>query len=253
MSRRRHLFALGLAAASAALGGALAQDSSEGIDLEAIRARAGQHASEADALASAARQRASTLATEAFTTAQAGEANGRRYSVEARRTAKPTNAPFDFDAMVAGAGDSALAQMGDAPRFIAFASTAMPPASLKSMIHDVTRAGGVVVFRGLPQGNARAMLAALSRVLKRGESLEGVGIDPRLFRAFQVDAVPSYVVASSDFELCDGFSCTSQVPPHDRLSGNVTAEFALRTFAEGGGPGAQIAAQHLARLEEQRP
>lgn len=89
--------------------------------------------------------------------------------------------------------------------------------------------------------------------VKRGESLDGVGIDPRLFRAFAVEAVPTYVVASTDFELCDGFACTTAAPPHDRLSGNVTAEFALRTFAEGGGPGARIAAQHLARLEEQQP
>jgi conjugal transfer pilus assembly protein TrbC len=76
-----------------------------------------------------------------------------------------------------------------------------------------------------------------------------VGIDPRLFRAFNVTAVPTYVVASTDFDLCDGFDCQTQVPPHDRISGNVTADFALETIARGGGPSARIASQYLARLK----
>jgi len=33
------------------------------------------------------------------------------------------------------------------------------------------------------------------------------------------------------------------------MLGNVTAAHALETFEQGGGPGARIAAQHLARLE----
>ena len=75
----------------------------------------------------------------------------------------------------------------------------------------------------------------------------------RLFRAFQVSEVPAYVVTASDFDLCSGFDCTSAVPPYDRMNGNVTAEYALRTIAEGGGPGARIAAQHLARLQGDQP
>jgi len=60
-------------------------------------------------------------------------------------------------------------------------------------------------------------------------------------------------VTGSDFDLCDGFDCRTQVPPHDRMSGNVSAAYALETFARGGGPGALLAAQHLARLERQVP
>ena len=117
------------------------------------------------------------------------------------------------------------------------------------MIDDVGRAGGVVVFRGLPQNSAKALTAALSKIARQGEALDGVGIDPRLFRAFAVEAVPAYVVTTSDFDLCDGFDCTTQVPPHDRMTGNVTAAHALETFAGGGGPGARMAAQYLKRFE----
>jgi len=129
----------------------------------------------------------------------------------------------------------------------------MPAPALRQMMDDVTRAGGVVVFRGLTQGSAKVMTDALSRVLKPGEQMDGVGIDPRLFRAFGIEAVPAYVVTSSDFDLCDGFDCTTAVPPFDRMSGNVTTAHALTAFAQGGGPGAKLAAQHLARLERQKP
>jgi conjugal transfer pilus assembly protein TrbC len=185
--------------------------------------------------------------------AQDGKTNGRRYANEPKPHGQTRDPTFDFDRMVVDAGDMAKQGMGEAPRFIAFASLSMPATALRQMMDDVTRAGGVVVFRGLTQGSAKVMTDALSRVLKPGEQMDGVGIDPRLFRAFGIEAVPTYVVTSSDFDLCDGFDCTTAVPPFDRMSGNVTTAHALTTFAQGSGPGAKLAAQHLARLERQKP
>ena len=239
-------------ASMAALGGALAQTAAPDIDLEAIRARAASNTSEADALAASARERAKAVTIEASQSAEDGKANGRRYAGAAPRPAA-ADATFDFDKMVADAGDMAMQGMGEAPRFIAFASLSMPVEALRQMMDDVTGAGGVVVFRGLTQGSAKVMTDALGKVLKPGERMDGVGIDPRLFRAFGVTEVPAYIVTASDFDLCSGFDCTAQVPPFDRMTGNVTARFALETFSEGGGPGARIARQHLARLERQDP
>ena len=240
-------------ALTSALGGALAQSVPADIDVEAIRARAAQQAGDAEALAATARARAQALATSAAKTAEDGHTNGARLAASARIKTGRTSDVFDFDGMVADAGAMARADLGEAPRFIAFASTAMPPAALKAMMDDVPRAGGVVVFRGLTRGSAQAMTAALSRVLAPGERRDGVGIDPRLFRAFGIETVPAYVVASSDFDLCDGFDCTTNVPPFDQISGNVTAAYALDTIAGGGGPGAKFAAQYRARLEEHAP
>ena len=257
MSRRPFLplragLLAGLAMTSA-LGGALAQSIPPDIDVEAIRARAIQQAGDAETLAATARARAQALARSAAKSAEDGHANGARLSAAARTHPGRTGDVFDFDGMVANAGAMAKADLGEAPRFIAFASTSIPPAALKAMMDDVPRAGGVVVFRGLTRGSAQAMTAALSRVLAPGERRDGVGIDPRLFRAFGIETVPAYVVASSDFDLCDGFDCTTSVPPFDRISGNVTAAYALDTIAGGGGPGAKLAAQYRARLEEHAP
>ncbi|MBC2668230.1 type-F conjugative transfer system pilin assembly protein TrbC [Novosphingobium piscinae] len=235
----------------AAMAGASAQTAEGDLDLAAIRARAAAGATDADALARTARERAEALASEARTSTAAADANGQRYTRAAAGAARSpsTDDTFDFDGMVAAAGAATTMDMGAAPRFVAFASLSMPPAALREMIRDVTRAGGVVALRGLPGNSARALTAALARVASPGEPLGNVGIDPRLFRAFEVEAVPTYVVAASDFDLCDGFDCRDAVPPHDRMSGNVSAAYALGTFAHGGGPGARLAAQHLARLE----
>lgn len=238
--------------AGSAFGGALAQSSDVGVDLASIRARAADQSAEAEALAVTARDRAKAITADASQSADAGKANGHRYAGAAPHPA-PSDTTFDFDKMVADAGDMARDGLGEAPRFIAFASLSMPAQALRQMMDDVTRAGGVVVFRGLTMGSAKVMTGALGKVLGPGERMDGVGIDPRLFRAFQVSEVPAYVVTASDFDLCSGFDCTSGVPPFDRMNGNVTAEYALRTFAAGGGPGARIAAQHLARLTGDKP
>lgn len=237
-----------------AIGGALAQNTDPGLDLAAVRARADEQTSDADALAASARERARVLAETAAQSADQAKASGQRYSGAARQASSgPARATFDFDQLVAGAGDLAKESMGQAPRFLAFASLSMPPEALRQIIGDVARAGGVVVFRGLTKGSAKIMTGALARVFEPSQAAQGVGIDPRLFRAFAVTEVPTYIVTASDFDLCDGFDCSTAVPPFDRLTGNVTAQFALETFARGGGPSARIAAQHLARLEGKAP
>jgi conjugal transfer pilus assembly protein TrbC len=253
---KTYLYLIGITclASAGAFAGAAAQTADTGLDLAAIRARAAAETSEADALAATARARAERLVDQAKTSASEAQDNGKRYREDAARSTRPAGAPtFDFDKMIADAGTMAKGGLGEAPRFIAFASMSMPPEALRAMIDDVGRAGGIVALRGLPQNSAAALTAALAKVARPGEQLTNVGIDPRLFRAFHVEAVPTYVVAASDFDLCDGFDCATTVPPHDRMSGNVTAAYALETFARGGGPGALLAAQHLARLERNEP
>ena len=234
----------------AAIAGASAQSLEPALDLTAIRASAQKDAGEAEALAATARERARAVSQAADANARAAKAHGQSYSQEAGAAAKPPSQDiFDFDRMVVDAGTMATGEFGEAPRFIAFASLSMPPAALKQMIRDVNAAGGVVALRGFPKGSARAFTEALARVALDQETLGQVGIDPRLFRAFDVTVVPTYVVASSDFDLCDGFDCHTTVPPHDRISGNVKPAFALETIARGQGPAARIASQYLGRLE----
>ena len=245
---KHHILLFGAALVSGC-GLALAQEAGNGLDLAAIRARAAASTADAEALAATARTRAEQLRNDARGIEATAQTARARYADAVRQTGgpKPTG-PFDFDALIAGLTDAEKAALGAAPRFIAFASLSMPKEALRAMLRDVPEAGGAVVFRGLPEGNVKAFTGTLAALVEPGKRLDGVGIDPRLFRAFRVDVVPAYVMATADFDLCDGFDCTTAVPPHDRITGNVTAGYALETFARGGGPGARLAALHLAKL-----
>lgn len=218
----------------------------DGLDLAKVRARAQISPEDAEALTKVIARRGEALRDDATTIAESARANQRRHAAD-RPIAGDPDAVFDFDAMVVAASTE-MGTPDQAPRLVAFASLSMPAPSLQRMIADVGRAGGVVVFRGFPGNSAKHFTTALAKVLPGGQVAPSVGIDPRLFRAFAVDAVPAYVVTATDFELCDGFDCRTALPPHDRMSGNVTLDHALSTFESGGGPGAAVAALYRARL-----
>lgn len=127
----------------------------------------------------------------------------------------------------------------------------MPPEALKALVRDMGRAGGVTVLRGFPAGDFAKFKATLAALWQGDDAPQALGIDPRLFRAFGIEAAPSFVMVGSDFTPCDGFDCRDAPPPHDRLSGNVTVSQVLETFRDGNGPGAQLARLHLTRLEQE--
>jgi len=223
----------------------------EGIDVSAIMTQTKAQMQDAEAFVTGVLDRGKPLEAEA----QEVRTNG----LAALATIKPEDLPktaqgdVDFDALIAGAAANAEAPEGSGPLFMVFASLSMPKEALTRLIADTSRAGGVVVFRGFPGNDAKAFVQGLKTVLSNPEQQAHIAIDPRLFRAFGVSAVPTYVAVSSDFELCSGLNCTSVVPAHDRLLGNVTLEYALESFADGRGPGAGIAAVALARFQKPKP
>ena len=158
--------------------------------------------------------------------------------------------PVDFDEMVAGAR-AGMARPKGAPLFVAFASLSMPDEALAQMIADTTRAGGVVVFRGFSTGNPQTFISGIRKVVDQSGA-SNVAIDPRLFRSFGVDRVPTYVALATDFEPCDQLDCVTTPPPHDRISGNTSVAYVLETFAGANGPGAPVARLALANLRGKR-
>ncbi len=247
-----------LFAATCTAGFAAAQSvNRDTLDIDDVRASSTKFAEEAEALAENVRLRSEAIRDEARQTQDQARANHERYTqtVERKHSASKDNKKdevFDFDRMIADHAKMAEANLGGAPRFIAFASLSMPPRSLKTLVRDTAAAGGVTVLRGFPGGSAKQLTKMLAAMGQSGEQLSALGIDPRLYRAFDIKAAPSFVMASSDFMLCDGFDCTGAVPPHDRMSGNVSVQYALETFAGGAGPGSRLAALHLERLNQER-
>lgn len=239
--------ALSVAGATLGIATAVPGQTVDGLDLAKVRARAKLSPEEAEAFATVVARRGEALKRDASESAASARTAATTYARRAQPSAN-AGAPFDFDAMVASSAPTLEPQ--DSPRLVAFASLSMPAVSLKQMITDVAQAGGVVVFRGFPGNSARTFTTALARVLPPGEMRSAVGVDPRLFRAFDVEAVPAFVVTATDFDLCDGFECRTPLPLHDRMSGNVTLDYALDRFVSGNGPAARVAAAYRTRLQE---
>ncbi|WP_176593134.1 type-F conjugative transfer system pilin assembly protein TrbC [Sphingobium sp. EM0848] len=242
-------FGLALLLATTGISALLAQNV-EGLNIQAIKQRSAASQAEAQAFVDEVKDRGDAFRADAVEAHKGGTENMRRVAA----TALPTGSigPIDFDAIVEGAAQNLNAKPGEAPQFIAFASLSMPPTSLKQMIRDTAAAGGIVVFRGFPDNSMKAFAARLGKLVEE-QDFANIGIDPRLFRAFGVQAVPTYVAVSSDFDLCAGFECQTRVPPHDRLTGNVTVRYALDSFVEGQGPGARIAAVARTNLDRRHP
>ena len=215
----------------------------DGLDLKAVQARGDAAEAEAKAFAELVKSRGDAMRAEAQDTVVAGQVNLSRVAAASKGD---QGAVVDLDAMVKGA--DFRSEAGQAPQLIVFVSLSMPPESLKPLLRDVSRAGGIAVFQGFPGNSVKAFGQGLAKVVDNQGESRAFGIDPRLFRAFNVTSVPQIIAVSSDFDLCDGFHCTTKAPPHDRMMGNVTLRYALETFAQGGGPGAGVAAHALKAL-----
>lgn len=235
-----------LAIASIGTGCAVLAQTVEGIDLDAIRARSAKSEQDATALVNEVERRGDAFRKDAQTV-QAVALEQMRTIDKASLPRGPAGA-VDFDEMIHAASANLKENQGTAPQFMVFVSTSMPEQALKRIIADTSAAGGVVVFRGFPGNSGKAFIAALSRVVEKDQQFASIGIDPRLFRAFDVTAVPTMVVSSSDFTPCDGLTCKTTPPPFDRIEGNVTVRYALETFAGENGPGALVARTALANL-----
>lgn len=243
----KHLTFLAVIIAISLGGLAFAQNIPNGIDLDAMRQRAAEYSEEAQALASDVRKRAEALTQDAQDVKLKAQTNRASYADGVTLT--KTDAVLDFDAMIADQAQAEKAMLGKSPRFIAFVSLSMPPSALKVLVHDMTRAGGITVLRGFPQGNSEAFKKRLAAIWRDSNEAGSLGIDPRLFRAFQIKVAPTFIMLSTDFTPCDGFDCTSNVPPHDRIEGNISVEKVLDTFVSGGGAGAQLASLYMNRLQ----
>lgn len=95
------------------------------------------------------------------------------------------------------------------PDLLVFVSFSMSDDLLKTLAHQAKEKGGKIVFRGLLNGSFKEM----------GQKLRGLGvealIDPTLFQKHNVVRVPTFL------------------HKEDKLTGNVSVAFALKTFEEG--------------------
>lgn len=249
---RKSLLTIGGVLAVGLVSAALAQ-TIEGLDLQKTARRGEASQDDAQSLVDFVRGQGGPqdAAQSAAAQAVANDAYDRIADLDVSNIAGGARGgPIDLDEMVAGA-KSNVAGPKTTPLVMAFVSLSMPEEALRRTIADTTRAGGIVVMRGFSAGGAKAFVEGLSKVVDQKDA-SNIAIDPRLFRAFHVDRVPTIVSAASMFEPCYQLDCVTPPPPHDRIAGNVPLSYALQTFTEANGPGAPAAKVALANLGHRR-
>jgi type-F conjugative transfer system pilin assembly protein TrbC len=131
-----------------------------------------------------------------------------------------------------------------------FISSSLPKPTLSALARQAGAAGGTLVLRGLVNNDFQQTVGFINTLAEQGAA--GAKIDPTLFDLFGIEQVPAFVVLSGDVAACIDAQCERPLPRHDRLSGNVTTQFALQQIADHGQEAANVALAHLQRLEQGR-
>ena len=148
-------------------------------------------------------------------------------------------------------GDAASLEEADKPSegvvYVAVSLT-MPRAALRQLAADAHRAGAMVVVRGFVEGSPAKTMAAARQIFDE-DSAGGLAIDPQVFRAYGVQTVPTFIVATSPVTPCqEGLDCTSDATPNDQVHGNISLAAALKLLADQGQAAPHVASSALKRL-----
>ncbi len=163
----------------------------------------------------------------------------------AAKNATETPAPLPAESRAGRLAEN-LSTPPRGPEVIVFMSLSVPAAAWREWSVEAARIGAPLVLRGVARGGLRATVKRIGAHLPTNA---GAALDPRLFRLFEVTAVPAVAVVPGGVPPCTSRGCASDpAPPHDRISGNIGLEAALRIIAEEGGPGRETALRHLAEL-----
>ena len=153
---------------------------------------------------------------------------------------------LDTQSLAPGVGDEHLsAEQGVVYVAVSFS---MDRTALRSLAAEARRAGAVLVIRGFVGGSVPKTVAA-SRSVFDENTAAGLAIDPQVFRAFDIKRAPTFIAAQAPVEPCEGeVTCSSRPTIHDKLSGNISLEEALRLLSRGK-DGGRVARRALARME----
>ena len=168
----------------------------------------------------------------------------------ARKNAAETPTPLPAEDQ-AGRLAGRLSEPPRGPEIIVFISLSVPGASLRQWSLEAARIGAPILLRGVSRGGFKATVKHIGAHLAEGA---GAAIDPRLFRLFDIKAVPAVAVVPGGVPACKSRGCSADpAPPHDLVRGNIGLEAALRIVAGEGGPGRGTARHHLGKLRGEHP
>jgi conjugal transfer pilus assembly protein TrbC len=119
----------------------------------------------------------------------------------------------------------------------------MPKESLQDYSIQSQKAGGVLVLRGLIDNSLKKTTAFIHSLNQHGTKAI---IDPLSYQNFDVRHVPQIVVIN-DNHGCKWGRC-NHTPLHDKITGNIALEYALKQIAQDGDSTRKEAGRFLSKL-----
>lgn len=135
---------------------------------------------------------------------------------------------------------------------LVFVSLGMPKASLERLVADAERARATLVLRGARDLSIKKTAAAIADVMTRAKT--AWQIDPSLFKRFEVQAVPTYVLidpARPVLVACGQSQC--QQAAYSKVSGDVSMAHALNLIEQNDPEFGDIARRTAWRLAQPAP
>lgn len=106
---------------------------------------------------------------------------------------------------------------------VVLVSFSMPVDSIKSLMYEMEKVGGAVVFRGLVENNIKKTIQAIQDI---GGEHGGALIDPTLFERFNATQVPTFVIPQEKILPCTrNDKCVT--PKHIKVAGDVSLAYVL--------------------------
>lgn len=133
--------------------------------------------------------------------------------------------------------------------FIIFVSFSMPKDTLERLARQARETGAVMVVRGFKNGSQMETKQAALEVNKAGVPWE---INPNLFKAFKVESVPTFVVASAEAQSVLDDGCSPEAT-FTSITGDISAMLALETIRLRAQPAiAKLADNRLLQIYKQQ-
>ena len=124
-----------------------------------------------------------------------------------------------------------------------FVSSSMSLDNIANYAISARSNNGVLVFRGLINHSFKQTAQFVQSLTEQGAIAI---IDPLSFKRFNISHVPTIIVISDDHN-CSMGRC-EQTPLHDKISGNITVEYALERIIEEGEFSKKEAARFLEKI-----
>ena len=127
-----------------------------------------------------------------------------------------------------------------------FITLGMKIQNIHALLVEAKRYHAQVVIRGLKNDSFLETASFIREIAK--EESEGVVIDPNLFRKYNIQTVPTFILAK-DCGLFESSKCDSA---YDQLEGNISIKYALEKMRAGGDLGAEAKELLLLRMKHPR-